>query len=182
MTLQRQQDTECCAAKYTIAKQPDMAPLSTLGDIQRKRSQAFPEKLSENALRATLLEGLHRRNAVLDAIFYDVGTITEDENEILAKQLAREGAIVVVPPTGEGQLALYQDVASFVSADQSVAALAVAGVGSSALGAAAFARNVADALNAKVAAVVSGHGLADLLTEAMAATSCSGASTACVTC
>lgn len=159
-----------------------MAPLSTLGDIQRKRSQAFPEKLSENALRATLLEGLHRRNAVLDAIFYDVGTITEDENEILAKQLAREGAIVVVPPTGEGQLALYQDVASFVSADQSVAALAVAGVGSSALGAAAFARNVADALNAKVAAVVSGHGLADLLTEAMAATSCSGASTACVTC
>ena len=46
-------------------------------------------------------------------------------------------------------------------------ALAVAGVGSSALGAAAFARNIADALDAPVAAVVSGYGLADVLTEAL---------------
>ncbi len=48
-----------------------------------------------------------------------------------------------------------------------VAALAIAGVGSSALGAAAFARNVADGLGAPVAAVVSGYGLADVLTEAL---------------
>ena len=43
----------------------------------------------------------------------------------------------------------------------------MAGVGSSALGAAAFARNVADAFGLPVAAVVSGYGLADLLTEAL---------------
>lgn len=46
-------------------------------------------------------------------------------------------------------------------------ALAIAGVGSSALGAAAFARNVADGLGEPVAAVVSGYGLADVLTEAL---------------
>ena len=45
--------------------------------------------------------------------------------------------------------------------------MAVAGVGSSALGAAAFARNVADAIGEPVAAVVSGYGLADLATEAL---------------
>ena len=46
-------------------------------------------------------------------------------------------------------------------------ALVVAGVGSSALGAAAFARNVADSVGREVAAVVSGYGLADVLTEAV---------------
>lgn len=43
----------------------------------------------------------------------------------------------------------------------------VAGVGSSALGSAAFARNVADAAGAPVLAVVSGYGLADLMAEAL---------------
>jgi hypothetical protein len=55
----------------------------------------------------------------------------------------------------------------FEAGNNEVAALAVAGVGSSALGAAAFARNVADALDKQVAAVVSGYGLADVLTEAL---------------
>ena len=45
-------------------------------------------------------------------------------------------------------------------------AITVAGVGSSALGAAALARNVADALRGSVLSVVSGHGLGDLASEA----------------
>jgi hypothetical protein len=46
-----------------------------------------------------------------------------------------------------------------------VHALTVAGIGGSALGAAAFARNVADAIDAPAAVVVSGYGLADIITE-----------------
>ena len=48
-----------------------------------------------------------------------------------------------------------------------IRALAIAGVGSSALGSAAFARNVAEAMKEPVAAVVSGYGLSDVMGEAL---------------
>ena len=48
-----------------------------------------------------------------------------------------------------------------------VDAIAVAAVGSSALGTGALARNIADHLGRPVAGVVSGFGMSDLLTEAM---------------
>jgi hypothetical protein len=47
-----------------------------------------------------------------------------------------------------------------------IRAIAVAGVGSSALGTAALARNFADALNTDVAGIVTGYGLSDVMTEA----------------
>jgi hypothetical protein len=100
-------------------------------------------------------------------VFYDVGVITPDETPDLAFWLAREGAIVAVPPSGQGRLRLFLTPEEFYRDGGAVAALTVAGVGSSALGAAGFARNVADSLNKPVAAVVSGYGLADVLTEAL---------------
>lgn len=142
--------------------------LSTWFDIQAERTRAFPEKLFDNPLRTMLLDGVQRRNASLDALFYNVSAITEAEQATLAFWLAREGALLLVPPTGEGPLSLFLDPGRFLDAGGGdAAALAVAGVGSSALGSAAFARDVADGLGAPVAAVVSGYGLSDVVTEAL---------------
>lgn len=122
---------------------------------------------SPTPLREATLESFRRRNAVLDGIFYDIGNITHGEAVKIAPWLAREGAILIVPPS-RGQLELCTTVDEFAGAGgERIRILAVAGVGSSALGAAAFARNVADAFGTTVAAVVSGYGLADLLTEAL---------------
>lgn len=144
-----------------------MQTLSTLSAVQIGRAVAFPAKVADNPVRAVALDGLQRRNAALDAVFYDVGVVTPQEMPCLAFWLAREGAILVVPPTGQGDLQLFLTPEAYFHDGGPVAALAVAGVGSSALGAAAFGRNVADALGQPVAAVVSGYGLADVLTEAL---------------
>ncbi|MFL9824570.1 hypothetical protein [Rhodoplanes sp. SY1] len=144
-----------------------MQTLSTLAGVQVRRAAAFPEKFADNPVRSIALDTLQRRNAAIDAAFYDVGAITPEETPRLAFWLAREGAIVLVPPSGQGALQVFLEPEAFFAAGVPVAALAVAGVGSSALGAAAFARNVADVLEAPVAAVVSGYGLADVMTEAL---------------
>ncbi len=144
-----------------------MGALSALGQIQAERVAAFPAKVAENPFRALALSAIQRRNAALDALFYDVKVVTSDETPDLAFWLAREGAVLFVPPSGAGRAQVYLSAKEFLHEAGAVAALAVAGVGSSALGAAAFARNVADALQAPVAAVVSGYGLADVLTEAL---------------
>lgn len=105
--------------------------------------------------------------AMLDALFYDVDVITDEETALLGTDAAPEGAVVVVPPTGQGTVRVYRDFATYAAADDPVTAVAVAGVASSALGGAALSRDVADAIGAPVAAVVSGHGLSDLAAEAM---------------
>lgn len=114
------------------------------------------------------LEAYRRRNAALDALFYDVRRVGDAEAHALSPWLVAEGAVLRVPPSGDGMLRAYPSVERFV-ADGGAAcrALGVAGVGSSALGAAAFARNVADAVGGDVAAVVSGYGLSDVLSEGL---------------
>lgn len=147
-----------------------MRSLETLGSAQFARNISLPTHVvAPLPAREIALEGLRQRNAVLDYLFYDLGRLTPDEAGSLAPRYAREGAILKVEPSG-GRLDIWADMGAFAAATGAsgpVAAIAVAGVGSSALGAAAFARNVADALDAPVIAVVSGYGLADLLTEAL---------------
>lgn len=141
--------------------------LSVLTNVQLERAAALPAKFTDNPFRAVTLDAIQRRNAVLDAVFYDVNAVTHEETPDLAFWLAREGAIILVPPTGEGRLRVFLTPQDYLQKAAPVAALAVAGVGSSALGAAAFARNIADGLGQPVAAVVSGYGIADILTEAL---------------
>ena len=133
------------------------------------RVRAFPAKLIDNPIRTSLLFGYQLRNTLLDGLFYDVAAIREGEYAEIARWMAREGALLIVPPSASGaDLSLVRDVPSFLEAGgRSVRALAVAGVGSSALGAAALARNVADAVEGPVAALVSGYGLSDVVTEAL---------------
>jgi hypothetical protein len=151
--------------------------LSTLGATALARNLILPVKAAENPWRTAALEWFRRRNALLDAAFYDVGVITEPEAATLAPWLARQGAIVVTPPSGGEVLRVYETLRHFLASPDraAVRTLAVAGVGSSALGGAALARNVADALGEPVAAIVSGYGFADVVTEALGGWFCFGA-------
>lgn len=147
-----------------------MRSLNTLGTAQVARNVSLPRQvIAKVPAREIGLEGFRQRNAFLDYLFYDLGVLAPEEAGGLALRYAAEGAILRVGPTASGLLESWVDIEAFArsgAASSSPAAIAVAGVGSSALGAAAFARNVADALGTPVLAVVSGYGLADLITEA----------------
>ncbi len=139
----------------------------TLAHAGSARMAVLPKKVAETP-QMLVLEGVRQRNAVMDAAFYDLGGIIPGEARALAPWLAREGTILIVPPSDQGEVVVCPTIAAFADAGGAgVRSLAVAGVGSSALGAAAFARNVADATGANVAAVVSGYGAADVIAEGM---------------
>jgi hypothetical protein len=145
-----------------------LASSAILSTAQSKRAESFPHRAALAPARTSVLEGLRQRNAWLDAVFYDVSKITHAEAEKLSPWLAAEGMTLIVPPSGTGSLQVCPTIECFFEhGGAQVSTLAVAGVGSSALGSAAFARNAADATGKPVAAVVSGYGLADVATEAL---------------
>ncbi|MCM2477457.1 cell envelope biogenesis protein OmpA [Rhizobium sp. CG5] len=140
----------------------------TLSLTQFARSLSFPERLQHRPMRNAALEFWRLRNTGLDALFYDIKALSAEETFYISDAIAAEGLIMIVPPTGGGMLTLCDSVDEYLlRGGRDVHVLAVAGIGGSAAGAAAFARNVADAVGAPVAAVVSGYGLGDILTEAM---------------
>ena len=110
-------------------------------------------------------------NNVLDLLFYDIHTIPAATRRFLLRWSDPDGSILVVHP-GDGDkrvVSHFEHVDDFLtSADaKKLDAVAIAGVGSSALGTAALAANVADALNRPVIGIVSGYGLADAAAEGM---------------
>ncbi|MGV1828543.1 cell envelope biogenesis protein OmpA [Agrobacterium vitis] len=140
----------------------------TFGLTQFARSLSLPERLQKRPLRNAALEPWRLRNSSLDALYYDIRALTSDEAFYISDALAAEGLIMIVPPTGQGMLTLCETVDEYLlRGGREVRALAVAGIGGSAAGAAAFARNVADAIEAPVCAVVSGYGLGDVVAEAL---------------
>ncbi|MVA17784.1 cell envelope biogenesis protein OmpA [Agrobacterium vitis] len=140
----------------------------TFGLTQFARSLSLPERLQKRPLRNAALEPWRLRNSSLDALYYDIRALTSDEAFYISDALAAEGLIMIVPPTGQGMLTLCETVDEYLlRGGREVRAMAVAGIGGSAAGAAAFARNVADAIEAPVCAVVSGYGLGDVVAEAL---------------
>ena len=122
--------------------------------------------------RRTAVSKVRMLNTSLDTVFYDVGAVTLQERSKLSDYVIPEGAVLIVYPGDSKQriqsytpseFALQQDNGTGDMVD----AIAVAGVGSSALGTAALARNIADHIMRPVAGIVSGYGMSDLLTEAM---------------
>ncbi len=111
------------------------------------------------------------QNTSLDQLFYDVDALTESEQLLLINEVNREGSILVVWPRGahgEDGVRKYQNVAEFCAAPgQKLRRFSIAGVGSSDLGAAAFARTLADTYGEPVGAIVAGYGVSDLLSEAL---------------
>ncbi len=146
-----------------------MTAIATLRAAQATRAFSLPRQVvAPSPPREIALEGFRERNAVLDFLFYDLKVLLPEEAKMLAPGYAAEGAILAVGPSSAPFLDRWPDQESFArTGPKHITTLAVAGVGSSALGAAAFARNVADATGKPVLAVVSGYGLADLLTEAL---------------
>lgn len=142
----------------------------TLGLTQFARTLSFPERLQHRAARNGVLEPWRARNTSLDSLFYDVSRLTAEEIFYVSDAIAAEGLILIVPPSGGPMLTVCDSVDEYRQrGGRDVHALAVAGIGGSAIGAAAFARNVADALDQPVAAVVSGYGIGDIVSEAFGA-------------
>lgn len=120
---------------------------------------------------APAMTGARARNMMLDWFFYDVDGLTSEERAQLVAGPNSEGAVIVVwPRRSRGAVSLRR----FDGPDALRAApgpmltrFTIAGVGSSDIGAAAFARSAADVLRAPVGAIVAGYGVADLLSEAM---------------
>lgn len=106
-------------------------------------------------------------NTALDSLFYDIDALSSEEQRQLAAQQKPEGVILEVGPSYAPSLRIWPGIETCGDLQDHYRALTVAGVGSSAVGAAALARNVADALGGPVLGVVSGLGLADLGSEAM---------------
>ena len=143
------------------------ATLDTLETARRATGEALVAKAAENPVRAGGLALPRSRNTWLDTLFYDVSVISDEEVALLGDTMAHEGAVLVVPPSGAGMLSRHEDFDAFVASGEIVGTIAVAGVGSSALGGAALGRNIADAIEAPVGVVVSGYGFADLAAEAL---------------
>jgi hypothetical protein len=139
--------------------------LATLQRVQAARTVAIPELATEPAPLAAQLEAFRKRNAALDGLFYDISVVTPGEAHAISPWLAWEGSILHVPPTGQGALTVCRTIDD-LNALEAAPSLTIAGVGSSALGSAAFARNVADATGMPAVAVVSGYGLSDFALEA----------------
>ena len=139
----------------------------TVGMERLARSFTLPWRFLPRNASDVVLEGFRQGNVLLDVLFYDVGVVSREEALALAPWKAAEGAILIVPPSGGEPIVVCPSLDDYVAkGGEAITTLTVAGVGSSALGTAAFARNVADAVGRPVAAVISGYGLADLATEA----------------
>jgi hypothetical protein len=151
-----------------------------MGDVMNSSDERerVPRSLATLAYQPFLF-GLRLRNTEIDRLFYDVGALAKEERLQLAGLNAREGEVIVVPPAAAREpIQQYRSVRVFLdvcgaealgaaSGRPPVDAFVVAGVGRSALGCAALARNVADHLGRAVAGVVSDADVADLFTEAI---------------
>jgi hypothetical protein len=143
-----------------------------------------------------LLRMFRLTNTALDVLFYDVGAFTAAmsahgmavdtgmggnsgaERNPLSDQLDLsaltnpEGSILVVDANLPPYVVRFDDMVEFLRyanapAGERLRSVSITGVGSSALGAAAFAWNASSALAEPVAAIVPGYGLADVVPQAL---------------
>ncbi len=131
----------------------------------------LPPFLDMASVNLPVLTLTKQRNTVLDQLFYDVEALSAAERAFLVRETNLEGSILVVYPRGgRGDLSIvkYADYQTLRAAPgRLLRHFSIAGVGSSDLGAAALARNLADHVREPVGAIVAGYGVADLLAEGM---------------
>lgn len=131
----------------------------------------FTQLPHESAISQPISEATKWRNTALDWLFYDVGSLSQPELDSLVGETNLEGSILVVYPKAErGEIGVrkFENYTKLRAAPgRLLSRFSIAGVGSSDVGAAAFARNLADHYGEPVGAIVAGYGLADVLAEAM---------------
>lgn len=112
------------------------------------------------------------RNMLIDPVFYDVLALDAgDRAEVLRASAAgeyHEGGMLLVWPAADRRTIEYFDLSrTLCETYPDLDSVAVPGVGSSPLGAAAFARQVADAVGRPTVGIIAGNGVADVLSEAL---------------
>ena len=106
-----------------------LASQRSLAEVQLNRNTVAEVAEFRTPLREAALELFRRRNAVLDAMFYDVGTVTAGEAQDISPWLAREGSLLIVPPTGQGPLCRCGAIDAFAGhGGTDIRILTVAGV------------------------------------------------------
>jgi hypothetical protein len=118
------------------------------------------------------------RNTVLDRMFYDIGALTDKEMHHLASANADAAIIAVHPKGNKGDISLErsENLEKFLNnPGRKITKFAIAGVGSSDIGAAALARTLSDFTGEPVGAIVAVYGLPDLFSESMGGWFCFGA-------
>jgi hypothetical protein len=120
--------------------------------------RALGEQISEE-------DGAKRRNEPR------LPTLAEFQEINLSAQFDPEGTILVLNLSEAPYIFKYRDVRDFLQkglvSERRLETITVTGVGSSALGSAAFAWNVAIGIGAPVAAIVPGFGVADAVSQAL---------------
>ena len=133
--------------------------------------EATPRNAPAKSATHAISNAIKRRNTMLDHFFYDVDALTPQEIDLLVEEDNAEGAVIVVHPAGaKGELGVekFDTYEELVAAPgDKLAKFAISGVGSTDLGAAALARNLADHTGVPVGAIVAGYGIMDLVSEAM---------------
>ncbi len=112
------------------------------------------------------------RNSPFDPVFYGVPSLSREERGEIWRAAAsgeyHEGGMLMVWPAADRQPIEYFSLSSALCETYpKLDAVAVPGVGSSPLGSAALARQVADVIGRPVAGIIAGQGLADLCSEAL---------------
>lgn len=127
--------------------------------------------LSSIALKPQTATPMEKRNTLADWGFYDVSDLNEAEFNALAAQHSNEGSILIVEPSGGAEeicIRKFDGHAEMLAEPgDMIQHFAIAGVGSSDVGAAALARTRANQLGKPVGAIVAGYGMADILQEAL---------------
>jgi hypothetical protein len=132
---------------------------ATAGHLAKAFSPATPSE-------ERVLSLYRERNGLLDRIFYNVEP--QDQARVIAAD-HEQGSIIVVDPDPAKDLLCFHDPVEFLqhAVATDVAGITLSGVGSSAIGAVALARDVATVKKLPVAAIVSGYGMEDVVYEGM---------------
>jgi hypothetical protein len=111
-------------------------------------------------------ESIDRFLRSADRIFYNTWRLPQAFKDAVSD--AREGSMVVIWPGDDKRIETFDTAAAFLKKHAgTIDTVALPGVGSSALGTAAFARTVANGLNRPTVGVVVGYGMADVMGEAL---------------
>lgn len=110
------------------------------------------------------------RNACYDTIFYDTLALTNfEKGQLLAKAFSYdEGGMLYVYPAADNQPIEYFSLShDLVEAHPELDTVAIPGVGSSVIGSASVARQVANVVGRPVVGIIAGYGAADMMSEAL---------------